>query len=123
MPGDDTFITDLNEHPLSESCSLVPSPTEAPHSRPTRADGLLYVNLYAGNDELVGGGTQSGDCLGRRLARNLAPDAVNMEIANVPAVVHASFPHHWPAICAALRTVVDHQPPALAQACAGLTQP
>src|SRR4029453_3762636 len=34
-------------------------------------------------DVLVGGDTQS-DCLGRKLARNLAPDAVNREISGVP---------------------------------------
>jgi hypothetical protein len=71
----------------------------------------------------VGGGTQSGDCFGRRLARNLASDADNREIANVPGVVHANFPHHWLTICMALRTVADHEAPALAQACTGLTHP
>jgi len=121
LPGDDTFLSDLN--PGSNTCGAAPNPAEAPSSRPTRSDGVLYVNLFASDDELVGGGTQAGDCFGRRLARNLAPDAVNVEIANVPSLVHANFPHHWPTICMALRTVVDHQAPALAQACTGLTQP
>ncbi len=121
--GDAAFLADLNGHPLADSCSAGAHPSEAPFSRPTRADGVLYVNLFAPDDELVGGGTQSGDCFGRRLARNLAPDADNREIAGVPSLVHVNFPHFWPTICTALRTVVDHQAPALASACTGLTQP
>jgi hypothetical protein len=72
------------------------------------------------------GGSTGSDCLGRRLARNLAHDAINAEIAGVPggpALVHENFPHHWEAICMALRTVADHQAPAVAQACTGLTHP
>jgi hypothetical protein len=121
--GDRAFIEDLNGHPLADSCTAGAHPSEAPSSRPTRADGVLYVNLFAPDDELVGGGTQAGDCLGRRLARNLAPDADNREISGVPSFVHANFPHFWPTICTALRTVVDHQAPPLATACTGLTQP
>ncbi|MCI0483436.1 MAG: lipase family protein [candidate division NC10 bacterium] len=133
QPGDDTWITDLNNHPFSESCNAAYSNSdEAPQSRPTRSDGVVYVNLFAaGNaDAIVGGATQSGDCLGRRLARSHAPDAANREIAGVPGVlgeVHANFPHHWPTICTALKTVVGHQPPSdpvdPVQVCAGLTPP
>jgi hypothetical protein len=124
QPGDDTFITDLNGHGLGDSCTVgFTSASEAPSSRPTLAAGVLYVNAFAPDDELVGGGTQGGDCFGRRLARNLAPDAVNLEITGVPSVVHANFPHHWPTICTALRTVTDHQAPDPAQACTGLTHP
>jgi hypothetical protein len=78
---------------------------------------------------LVGGHTQAGDCLGRKLARNLAPDAVNREITGVPGGplnldTHGNFPHHWPTICMTLRTVTDHQVPAdQVAACAGLTPP
>jgi hypothetical protein len=130
--GDDTFLAALNGHPLAETCQATPAaPSEAPGSRPTTAGGVLYASFYAeGNaDVLVGGHTQERDCLGRRLARNLAPDAVNREIAGVPGGnlnldTHANFPHHWPTICMALRTVADHQVPAdQGQACAGLTQP
>jgi hypothetical protein len=130
--GDLTFLETLNGHPLAESCEAEPDrPAEAPRSRPTTPGGVLYASFYAaGNaDVIVGGDTQAGDCLGRRLARNLAPDAVNREITGVPGGAlgldtHANVPHHWPAICMALRTVVDHQVPAdQAQACAGLTQP
>ena len=127
-PGDATFLEDLNGHSLSDSCHVQPyADSEAPRSRPTEPAGVLYVNLYASNnaDPLVGGHTDS-DCLGRRLARNLAHDAINEEISGVPgflAAVHTNFPHHWEVICMALRTVVDHQAPALAQACTGLTHP
>jgi hypothetical protein len=130
--GDDTFLETLNGHPLADSCQATPAAaTEAPLSRPTTPDGVLYASFYAaGNaDVLVGGHTQERDCLGRRLARNLAPDAVNREITGVPGGnlnldTHGNFPHHWPTICMALRTVVDHQVPAdQAQACTGLTQP
>jgi Bacterial antitoxin of type II TA system, VapB len=60
---------------------------------------------------------QAGDCLGRKRARNLALDAVNHEINGVPGGplnldTHGNFPHPWPTICMALRTVVDHQVPA-----------
>ena len=63
------------------------------------------------------------------LARKLAPDAVNREINGVPGGplnldTHGNFPHHWPTICMALRTIVDHQVPAdQVAACIGLTQP
>ena len=131
--GDDTFITDLNTHPFSDSCNASYSnPAEAPFSRPSQADGVLYVNLFAANnaDAIVGGATQTGDCLGRRLALNHAPDAVNREIGGVPGLlgqVHANFPHYWPTICAALKSVVEQQVPPdpvdPAQVCTGLTQP
>jgi hypothetical protein len=130
--GDLAFLATLNGHPLTDSCQAAPaSPGEAPSSRPTTPGGVLYASFYAaGNaDLLVGGHTQAGDCLGRKLARNLAPDAVNREITGVPGGTlnidtHANVPHHWPTICMALRTVVDHQVPAdQAAACSGLTQP
>jgi hypothetical protein len=87
---------------------------------------VLYVNLYAaGNADLVvGGHTQSLDCLGRRLARNHAPNVFNLEVAGVPTETHGNFPHHWPTICVTLRTIVNHQAPASqAEACQGLNQP
>jgi hypothetical protein len=123
VADEETFITDLNGHGLGDSCGLVANAGEAPSSRPSTANGVLYVNLYAPDDELVGGGTQSGDCFGRRLARNLASEADNREISGVPSLVHVNFPHHWETICTALRTVVDHQAPAAGLACSGLTQP
>lgn len=129
--GDETFVETLNGHPVADSCGPAPAAasTEAPRSRPDDPAGVLYVNLFAwGNaDLLVGGNTQWGDCLGRRLARNLAPNAENREIAGVPwplAEVHGNFPHHWRTICMALRTVAEHAAPIDQwQACAGLTRP
>jgi hypothetical protein len=130
--GDLAFLETLNGHPLSDSCQAAPAaPAEAPSSRPTTPGGVLYASFYAaGNaDLLVGGHTQAGDCLGRKLARNLAPDVINGEISGVPGGVlnvdtHANFPHRWPTICMALRTVVDHHVPAdQTAACAGLTHP
>ena len=130
--GDDTFLAALNGHPLADSCQAAPAAaTEAPSSRPTTAGGVLYASFFAASnaDVLVGGNTQAGDCLGRKLARNLAPDAVNREINGVPGGplnldTHGNFPHHWPTICMALRTVVDHQVPAdQVAACTELTQP
>ncbi|MET0484976.1 MAG: hypothetical protein ABW216_04720 [Candidatus Rokuibacteriota bacterium] len=130
--GDDSFLSTLNGHPLADSCQAAPAAaSEAPSSRPSTAGGVLYASFYAANntDVLVGGHTQAGDCLGRKLARNLAPDAVNREITGVPGGplnldTHGNFPHHWPTICMTLRTVTDHQVPAdQVAACAGLTPP
>ena len=127
--GDEAFLNDLNGHDYRLNCneSAIPSPAlEAPRSRPGVSDGVLYVNLYAaGNADLVvGGQTQSLDCLGRRLARNHAPDAFNMEVTGVPTETHSNFPHHWPTICVTIKTVVNHQAPAnQTDACQGLTQP
>jgi hypothetical protein len=127
--GDETFLNNLNGHDYRLNCSesSIPSPAlEAPGSRPGIPGGVLYVNLYAaGNADLVvGGQTQSLDCLGRRLARNHAPDAFNMEVTGVPTETHSNFPHHWPTICVTLKTIVNHQAPSnQTQACQGLIQP
>ena len=134
QPGDDTFITDLNGHPFGSatSCNVnFQAPAMAPSSRPTTPTGVLYVNLFASQgtlplnrDLFVGGEPQNGDCLGRRVARNLAPDAVNFSVASVPLDVHANMPHEPDVICTALRTVVDHQAPASAnQACQSVNLP
>jgi hypothetical protein len=132
LPGDETFLTDLNGHPFSADCngSIAQPELEAPLSRPSTPDGVLYLNLYAANNEdLIGGGdTQSLDCFGRRLARLHAPDAVNRQISGVPAAlphtVHGNFSHHRPTICTVLKTVVNQQVPAEEEdACAGLSVP
>jgi hypothetical protein len=127
MPGDETFFLELNgQGSFAENCAPSDNPDEAPRSRPSEPEGVLYVNLYAEDnaDLFVGGDTQSWDCVGRRLARNLSPDTVNLEIPEVPWEVHSNFPHHWPTICVALRTVVDHQAPAsVDEVCEGLVQP
>lgn len=132
LAGDETFLTDLNGHPFSADCSgsIAQPELEAPRSRPTTPGGVLYLNLYAANNEdlIVGGDTQSLDCYGRRLARLHAPDAANRQISGVPSAtpqtVHGNFPHHRLAICTALKTIVDQQVPAEgADACAGLSVP
>lgn len=55
---------------------------------------MLDVNFAAGNgDGLVGGAMQTGDGLGRRLARSHASDAVDLEMGGVPggpAAAHAN---------------------------------
>ncbi len=133
LPGDESFLVDLNGHDFIDNCneSAIANPSlEAPYSRPGTQDGVLYVNLYAANNEdmVVGGQTQSLDCYGRRLARNHAPDVVNVEITGVPSglpgVVHANFPHHWPTICYTLKSITEQQAPAdQVTACQGLNQP
>ena len=131
LPGDETFLTDLNGHPFNADCngSIERPELEAPHSRPTTQDGVIYLNLYAANNEdlVVGGDTQSLDCFGRRLARLHAPDAVNRQISGVPATlphtVHGNFPHHRSTICTVLKTVMDQQVPEEEDACAGLSVP
>ena len=135
LPGDDTFIADLNGHQFgtSTSCNAnFQAPSMAPFSRPTTDPaGILYVNIYATHenslfqrDIFVGGDSEHGDCLGRRVARNFAPDAVNFSVAGIPIDVHQNLPHHPEVICTALRAAVDHQAPAsVNQACQGLTLP
>lgn len=122
-----TFLSNLNNHSFSDNCQQSFSePEEAPFSKPTNPNGILYVNLYVENnlDLFVGGHTQSLDCAGRRLARNHAPDAVNMEITGISGEVHSKFPHHLPTVCVALKTIVDHQAPQdQSVACQGLIQP
>jgi hypothetical protein len=135
LPGDDTFIADLNGHPFGTSTSCNASfqaPSMAPFGRPTtNPAGILYVNVYATQenpllqrDIFAGGDPQHGDCLGRRVARNFAPDAVNFSVSGIPIDVHQNLPHQPEVICTALRSVVDHQAPASTnQACQGLTLP
>jgi hypothetical protein len=123
--GETTFLTDLNGHPLVDSCTGGDVYLgETPRSRPNEPGGVLYANFYAEDEDdlLVGGHTQGGDCVGRRLARLLSPDAENREFS-IPSpllTVHSRFPHDWEVICKTLRTVFDHQVP---NTCTGLAQP
>lgn len=139
--GDDAardFIEMLNGHPMADShADAVPLgsyDSEAPGSRSpggTAADGVLYVTLYAsGNRDFVGGDVPPGapdntveatsDCSlpvkqGRMLARNLAPNAINLSLASVPgdsaADVHAKTVHTGAVICHTLHTAVHGTPP------------
>jgi pimeloyl-ACP methyl ester carboxylesterase len=132
LPGDDTFLSGLNGHPFSTDCGgpIAQPELEAPRSRPTTPNGVLYLNLYAANNEdlIVGGDTQSLDCYGRRLARLHAPDAFNRQVSGVPSTlpqaVHGNFPHYRPTICSVLKTIVNQQVPAESEdPCAGLSVP
>lgn len=117
-------------------------PSEAPDSRAPGAapgEGVLYVTLYAsGNRDFVGGDDPPGseantqytepDCdgigligspqppkQGRVLARNLAPDAVNVAVASITGgdatTVHQRTVHTGEVICTALHTVVHRGVP------------
>jgi hypothetical protein len=122
------FIGDLNGHPTTD---FAPDAREAPSSRPPddpTMPGTLYVTLYAdGNRDAVGGSTPSGDCDGRLVAKNLAPNARNIEVPEItdapqltvpswadviPLSVHRNTPHTPAVICLALATIVHHQAPA-----------
>jgi len=117
------FIELLNGHPIedteTDSAQRPEYSSEAPGSRANNApadQGVLYVSLYADdNRDIVGGGTSSGDCQGRLLAKNLAPDAVNIEvseiISSIDRLVHANTVHTPEVICLALYTAVHHQAP------------
>ncbi len=122
LPGDESFLAELNDHPLMDSCNQVQDYNgETPRSRPFEDGGVLYLNLYAAFnlDIFVGGGApQRIDCLGRRLAKNLGRDAENREIPVAPLWAHSNFPHQWETICMALKTVVNHMvPTSIQEAC------
>ena len=149
--GDSTlnYIENLNGHP-TEDTELPPGagPTEAaaiyaseaPGSRARGAavdEGVLYVTIYAAeNGDFVGGSALSSDCMGRAVAKNLAPDAVNLDDIVIPAepaslsipdwleplidsetrakfARHQNTVHHPEVIFRALYTVVHHQTPPL----------
>jgi hypothetical protein len=126
------FIEELNGHPIEDTLAEpFANPAlhhlEAPGSRPNGAPlsaGTLYACLYAdGGRDFVGGGAPSSDCQGRVLAANLAPDAVNREVASIPGagdavLVHQNAVHTPEVICRALATVVHHRAPAEDFACA-----
>ena len=128
------FITTLNGHPTTDTQNAVSDafPSEAPGFRRDRDGdtphtGTLYVALYATNNaDAVGGDDPSGDCTGRKVARNLAGDntgliAINVSINNIPGVVpltvHANTVHFQDVICKALFAAVHHRSPA-AESCA-----
>lgn len=122
------FMKDLN------------SPDMAPHSRGNGEpveNGILYVCLYAnmlpGNDprDMVGGEDPSNDPYKRMRAKNMSPNAVNIEVKEVPdenipkpsdfpwlkkdeilkIAVHRNTVHTPRVIFNALYTVVHHQAP------------
>jgi hypothetical protein len=116
------FIADLNGHAMQAGFAH-PDPQsqyadEAPGSRANgapREDGILYVTLYAANGDFVGGSAPSGDCQGRKLAKNFAPDAVNIDTINITGTNdlerHANTMHTPEIICLTLYTAVHHRVP------------
>jgi hypothetical protein len=127
------FIQELNGHSIlhSQGPTLGAFPDEAPGSRSNGSPpsaGTLYVTLYdeQGRDS-VGGGQPSSDCQGRILAKNLAPDAVNLGVPGISDAgnfddgdsrnVHANTVHTPEVICRALYTVAHHQAPPAGLVC------
>ena len=143
------YIKNLNNHAIADSATVGLSDfyeDEAPDSRadfdldssvpnPT-SEGTLYLTIFAtGNRDLVGGLTPSTDCVtndGRKLARNLARDAVNIEVSEITdegwedipqflgrptdtqrraAAIHANTVHTPEVICRALYAAIHHRAP------------
>lgn len=118
------FIENLNGHAIQDTQAdnfdpAIDYASEAPGSRPSVSppqDGVLYVTLYASdNGDFVGGSTPTDDCQGRVLAKNLAANAVNIEIpeiaGNTNIAVHQNTVH-WPqTIFTALYTAIYQQVP------------
>lgn len=137
LPEADNYIENLNGHPTQDTSSLEMNeeyPGEAPGSRAnTRdtpngpvfnppTDGILYVTIFAsGNADSVGGDTASDDCQGRKLAKNMSPHAVNIDLPNIPgllpAVVHENTVHVSRVICKALFAAAHHRAPPEEQTC------
>lgn len=117
----ENFVENLNGHPIedtiTDSQQQIQYSGEAYGSRPNNPsiyDGILYVTLYANNNrDFVGGNTPSNDCQGRRLAKNLSPNAVNIQVSDIDGFtepgVHANTVHTPELICIALYTAVHHQ--------------
>ena len=142
------FIEELNGHTMQDThANAAPItqdyPNEAPGSRSinqTSRDGVLYVTIYSEqNRDFVGGDDPSevkypylSNCPnteGRKLAKNLAPDAENISInsekipilgSNIPGsnelVVHRNTIHACEVIYRALYTASHHRPPESLQA-------
>jgi hypothetical protein len=127
------FIETLNGHAIADTMTgTVQGPQfdrEAPGSRADGAapdEGVLYVALYANNNrDVVGGGAPSGDCQGRVVARNLAQDAENIEVSQIPGLtdlgVHANAVHTPEVICLALHAAIHHGASAPGLSCATQT--
>ena len=123
------FVEVLNGHAIEDTMtSTAQTPQfngEAPGQRASSAaadQGVLYMALYAdSNRDVVGGGSVSGDCQGRVVAKNLAEQAVNIEVAQIPGFtdlgVHANAVHTPEVICLALHAAVNHQAPVPGLSC------
>jgi hypothetical protein len=123
------FVEMLNGHAIEDTMSSTAQASqfngEAPGQRTSGSaidQGVLYIALYADNNrDVVGGGTVSGDCQGRVVAKNLAEHAVNIEVAQIPGLtdfgVHANAVHTPEVICLALHAAAHHQAPAPGFSC------
>jgi hypothetical protein len=106
------FMEQLNGDPTDPA-------QEAPGSRENGSDpasGTLHVTLYAdGERDSVGGSVPSNDCNDRKLARNKAPHAVNIEVSQIPGGndidVHQNTVHTAEVICLGLHTAVHRAAP------------
>jgi hypothetical protein len=119
------FIERLNDHPIADTATLDAGdvyPSEAPGSRPDDQPptaGILYVTLFAdGNRDLVGGDSvpNNNDCEGRKLALNLAPDAINIPLGSIAGGndgvnVHQNTVHTAEVMCLALYAALHHRSP------------
>ena len=131
------FIGELNGHPMRDThASSAPIaqvyPSEAPGSRSINQspnDGVLYVTIYSDqNRDLVDGDDSLGvnenghpDCIfnkrGRKLAKNLAPNAENISIistsisGNDEIEVHRNTVHACEVIYRTFYSAVHHQLP------------
>jgi hypothetical protein len=132
VPEAADFIQRLNDHPIVDSHISAPAATYVEEAPGSRADGtpphagVLYVALYAdGNRDPVGGDTPQDDCAvplggpqqGRKLARNMAPQAQNRtftttEIPDTEIEAHRNSPHAAAVMCVALYAAVHHRMPA-----------
>ena len=130
LEGGPNFISDLNFSQALNASEEAPGsrPDTLPSRAPTSpTDGTLYVAIYADrNRDLVGGEDRlSGqvNCDGdRRRAKNLSPNAVNIEVAGISnnsastdlgrqLAVHGNTPHTAEVICQALYTAAHHRSP------------
>ncbi len=139
-PNTRDFIERLNGHSIGHTLNastlgVVPASelaNEAPGSRPdgdAPTTGTLYLSLYADQGrDFVGGHTprQPADCQGRVMAKNLAPDAENIQLFDTEIVgadsgeVHQNTVHTPEVICLALYTAVHHRAPLNVPACRNL---
>ncbi len=127
------FIGALNGHEMTNNFQH-PDPqnqytTEASGSRDNMSpinDGILYTTIYYAGD-FVGGSNSVGDCQGRKIAKNFAPDAVNFDLGGsgasspIAAVgIHQDTIHEPQVICLSLYMAIHHKAPDNQNPCGSL---
>jgi hypothetical protein len=106
----------------SNVSNVAPAPAEAPGSRASDHgphSGMLYVTLFDNRDFVGGSSPSTTDCagVGRALASNLSPQAINIPIAVPtsipvgPLTVHNITVHAQDVICKALFAAAHHRSP------------